>query len=186
MGRRQPESIGQRAASIITAPVRPRSVHGDELWLTELGDIKIGETITMAPLVVHGKVLVGNSGGEYGVRGRITALDASDDSLVWRAYSTGPDREALIGERFKLFYPQDRGKDLGVAMPGGLAAAPRLGLGHFDIQEDASFRCRSMSPPALGFAASLWTAFVGAGNILLLTVPHEDVDPATARGHCAT
>jgi glucose dehydrogenase len=42
---------------------------GKELWHTKLGDIDSGETVTMAPLVVRGKVLVGNSGGELGVRG---------------------------------------------------------------------------------------------------------------------
>jgi lanthanide-dependent methanol dehydrogenase len=87
---------------------------GDELWWTQLGDINIGETITMAPLVVGDKVLVGNSGGEYGVRGWLTALHTNDGSLAWRAYSTGPDRDVLIGERFKPFYPQDQGTDLGV------------------------------------------------------------------------
>jgi lanthanide-dependent methanol dehydrogenase len=39
------------------------------IWKTKLGDINTGETITMAPLVVKGKVLVGDSGGELGVRG---------------------------------------------------------------------------------------------------------------------
>ena len=38
---------------------------GKEVWKTKVGDINIGETMTMAPLVVKGKVLVGNSGGEY-------------------------------------------------------------------------------------------------------------------------
>ena len=51
---------------------------GKELWNTKLGDINNGETMTMAPLVVKGKVLVGNSGGEFGVRGWLTALDADD------------------------------------------------------------------------------------------------------------
>ncbi|MGZ5203201.1 MAG: outer membrane protein assembly factor BamB family protein, partial [Telluria sp.] len=41
---------------------------GKEIWRTKLGEVKNGETITMAPLVVKGKVLVGNSGGEMGVR----------------------------------------------------------------------------------------------------------------------
>jgi glucose dehydrogenase len=44
---------------------------GQEVWNTKVGDITNGETMTMAPLVVKGKVLVGNSGGEYGVRGWI-------------------------------------------------------------------------------------------------------------------
>ena len=87
---------------------------GEEVWKTKLGDINLGETMTMAPIVVKGKVLAGNSGGEFGVRGWLTALDANTGSIAWRAYSTGPDADVLIGPRFKPFYPQDRGKDLGV------------------------------------------------------------------------
>ncbi|HKQ38744.1 MAG TPA: methanol/ethanol family PQQ-dependent dehydrogenase [Verrucomicrobiae bacterium] len=88
---------------------------GKELWKTKLGEINKGETITMAPLVVKGKVLVGNSGGELGVRGWLTAVNASDGKIAWRAYTTGPDKEVLIGPNFKPFYESDRGKDLGVA-----------------------------------------------------------------------
>jgi PQQ-dependent dehydrogenase (methanol/ethanol family) len=88
---------------------------GKELWRTKLGEIRNGETITMAPLVVKGKVLVGNSGGEMGVRGWLTALDAATGKVAWRAYSTGPDKEVLIGPGFKPFYSQDRGKDLGTS-----------------------------------------------------------------------
>jgi PQQ-dependent dehydrogenase (methanol/ethanol family) len=87
---------------------------GKEIWKTRVGDINLGETMTMAPLVVKGKVLVGNSGGEMGVRGWLTALDANSGRSVWRAYSTGSDKDVLIGSRFKPFYSQDRGQDLGV------------------------------------------------------------------------
>jgi lanthanide-dependent methanol dehydrogenase len=87
---------------------------GKEVWKTKLGDIRRGETMTMAPLVVKGKVLVGNSGGELGVRGWLTALDARTGKIAWRAYSTGPDADVLIGPNFKPFYEADRGKDLGV------------------------------------------------------------------------
>jgi PQQ-dependent dehydrogenase (methanol/ethanol family) len=68
----------------------------------------------MAPFVVNDKVLVGNSGGEFGVRGWLTALDAKTGKTVWRAFSTGPDADVLIGPAFKPFYPQERGKDLGI------------------------------------------------------------------------
>ncbi|HEX2268237.1 MAG TPA: methanol/ethanol family PQQ-dependent dehydrogenase [Pyrinomonadaceae bacterium] len=88
---------------------------GQEIWKTSLGDINKGQTMTMAPLVVKDKVLVGNSGGEMGVRGWLTALDAASGNIAWRAYSTGPDAECLIGPRFKPFYAQDRGTDLGVS-----------------------------------------------------------------------
>ena len=87
---------------------------GKEIWKTQVGDIHKGESITMAPLVVKGKVLVGNSGGEFGVRGWLTALDANTGAIAWRAYATGPDADVLIGARFKPFYAGDRGKDLGV------------------------------------------------------------------------
>ena len=88
---------------------------GKEVWKTSLGDINKGETMTMAPLVVKGKVLVGNSGGEMGVRGWLTALDAATGKIAWRAYSTGPDSECLLGPNFKPFYAMDQGKDLGVS-----------------------------------------------------------------------
>jgi PQQ-dependent dehydrogenase (methanol/ethanol family) len=87
---------------------------GKEIWRTKLADINKGETLTMAPLVAEGKVLVGNSGGEMGVRGWLTALDAGSGKLAWRAYSTGPDKDALIGPQYRAPYPQDQGKDLGV------------------------------------------------------------------------
>jgi PQQ-dependent dehydrogenase (methanol/ethanol family) len=88
---------------------------GREAWRTKVGDINRGESVTMAPLVVKGKVLVGNSGGEFGIRGWLTALDAGTGKLAWRGYTTGPDADVLIGPRFKPFYPQDQGKDLGVS-----------------------------------------------------------------------
>jgi PQQ-dependent dehydrogenase (methanol/ethanol family) len=87
---------------------------GKEIWNTRLGDINMGETITMAPLVAKGKVLVGNSGGEMGVRGWLTALDAGSGKIVWRAYHTGPDKDVLIGPDFKPPYSPERGRNLGV------------------------------------------------------------------------
>ena len=88
---------------------------GKERWSATLGDINRGETMTMAPLIVKDVVLVGNSGGEFGVRGWLTALDLKTGEQRWRAHSTGPDDEVLIGPRFKPFYEMDRGKDLGVS-----------------------------------------------------------------------
>jgi PQQ-dependent dehydrogenase (methanol/ethanol family) len=87
---------------------------GKEIWVAKLGDISRGQTLTMAPLVVKGKVLVGNSGGEMGVRGWVTALDENTGKIVWRGYSVGPDKDVLIGPDFKPFYKDAKGKDLGV------------------------------------------------------------------------
>jgi PQQ-dependent dehydrogenase (methanol/ethanol family) len=87
---------------------------GRELWRVRVGNINIGETMTMAPLVAEGRVLVGNAGGEFGVRGWLLALDAASGAQVWKAYSTGPDADVLIGGDFHPYYASDRGRDLGV------------------------------------------------------------------------
>jgi len=87
---------------------------GKELWRVKMGEISKGETMTMAPLLMKDKVLVGDSGGEMGVRGWAAALDVKTGKTVWKAYSTGPDKDVLIGAEFKPFYEADKGKDLGV------------------------------------------------------------------------
>ena len=88
---------------------------GKELWDTQLANINLGESVTMAPLVVKGKVFVGVSGGEFGVRGWLKAVDENSGKLAWTAYHTGPDKDVLIGPNFKPFYKMDQGKDLGVS-----------------------------------------------------------------------
>ncbi len=87
---------------------------GHQVWRTKLADIFKGETMTMAPFIAKDKVLVGNSGGEFGVRGWIAALNLADGKIAWKAFSTGPDSDVLIGSDFHPFYAQDQGKDLGV------------------------------------------------------------------------
>ena len=87
---------------------------GSEAWRTQVGNVNEGETITMAPLVIKDKVIVGNSGGELGVRGWVKGLDANTGKVAWTAYSTGSDKETLMTDpRFKPYYPKDRGDDLG-------------------------------------------------------------------------
>ena len=87
---------------------------GRQVWRTRMGNLARGETMTMAPIVVKNKVLVGSSGGEMGVRGWIAAIDAVSGREVWRAYNIGPDKDLKIGPRFKPFYAHDRGIDLGM------------------------------------------------------------------------
>ena len=69
---------------------------GEKLWSTVNGDPKKGETNTASPIVIGDKVYTGISGGEFGVRGFLAAYNINDGSLVWKAYSTGPDDEMLI------------------------------------------------------------------------------------------
>jgi PQQ-dependent dehydrogenase (methanol/ethanol family) len=61
-------------------------------------------TITMAPRVVKGKVIIGNGGGEYGVRGYVSAYDAESGNLAWRFYTTpNPKGEADGAASDKIF-----------------------------------------------------------------------------------
>src|SRR6201997_1172507 len=69
---------------------------GNAVWSGKKGAPKKGETGTSAPLVVKDKVLVGISGGEFGVQARVTAYNIKDGSLAWKAYSEGPDNEILF------------------------------------------------------------------------------------------
>src|SRR5690348_7741328 len=69
---------------------------GKVVWSAKNGDPQLGQTMTMAPLIVHDKVIVGISGGEYGVRGYLSAFDLKSGKLVWRANSVGPDADILF------------------------------------------------------------------------------------------
>ena len=72
------------------------AMSGEVIWKAVNGDPTIGETNTNSPVVVGDKVYTGISGGEFGVRGFLAAYNINDGSLVWKAYSTGPDEETLI------------------------------------------------------------------------------------------
>ena len=66
---------------------------GEVVWKAVNGDAKKGETGTSAPMVVKDKVIIGISGGEFGVRGSVTAYNLADGKRAWRAYSMGPDSD---------------------------------------------------------------------------------------------
>ena len=72
------------------------AMSGEVIWKAVNGDPTKGETNTNSPIVVGDKVYTGISGGEFGVRGFLAAYNINDGSLVWKAYSTGPDEEMLI------------------------------------------------------------------------------------------
>ena len=69
---------------------------GKVIWSVKNGDASKGETSTGAPHIIKDKVFVGISGGEFGVRGSVTAYDLKTGRLVWRGYSMGPDSDTLI------------------------------------------------------------------------------------------
>ena len=88
---------------------------GTQVWRTKLADPTSGETLTGAPIIVNGKVIVGDAGAELGIRGWIQALDLATGKVLWKAFNTGPDADVLIDSSFHAYYPKDQGKNLGTA-----------------------------------------------------------------------
>ncbi len=78
---------------------------GKKVWDVKNTDPKVGATNTNAPHVIKDKVLTGCSGAEFGVRCFIQAYNIKDGSVAWKAYSTGPDAEVLIGKDFNKDTP---------------------------------------------------------------------------------
>lgn len=112
---------------------------GAELWKAKVADLDSGETITMAPLVVGDRVLVGPSGGEYGIHGWFKALDLATGKEMWAARNIGPDTAVLASAgTFKPFY--DNGADLALSSWSGDAwkhgGAPVWGWLSYDPELD--------------------------------------------------
>src|SRR4029453_8298612 len=85
---------------------------GKELWNTQIADLGEGETTPMAPFVVKDRVIVGASGGEFGIYGWVKGLDLKTGKIVWTGRNIGPDSDMLVNAgTFKPFY--DKGADLG-------------------------------------------------------------------------
>jgi PQQ-dependent dehydrogenase (methanol/ethanol family) len=83
---------------------------GSVIWSDKRGDPKKGETNTGVAHVFKDKVLVGISGGEFGVRGYVQAYDL-DGKVLYRAYSTGPDDEMMMDPELTTSMLKPVGKD---------------------------------------------------------------------------
>lgn len=115
-----------------TVALEPGS--GDVIWSTRTADPSLGETLAAPPMPTGGNLLLGNAGNRFGVRGWIAALDAADGRMLWRRYSTGPDRDVGIGPGFQALQADDAAAERGVTSwppsawqrGGGTVSAPIL------------------------------------------------------------
>ncbi|HEY8794200.1 MAG TPA: PQQ-dependent dehydrogenase, methanol/ethanol family [Gemmatimonadaceae bacterium] len=118
---------------------------GKELWKTKIADLAEGETTPMAPLIVKNRVLVGASGGEFGILGWVKGLDLATGKIVWTATNIGPDSLVLakVGT-FKAFYdkgaqlgqstwPADAWKHGGAPVWGWMSYDPELDLVYYGV-----------------------------------------------------
>jgi alcohol dehydrogenase (cytochrome c) len=78
---------------------------GKVVWDTKVQDYKKGQYLTLMPLIVDGKVIVGGSGGEFGVRGYVVAFDADTGKELWRTFTIPgpgePGHETWTGDDWK-------------------------------------------------------------------------------------
>ena len=81
------------------------AVSGEVVWETAVADYRTGYYMTIAPLVANGKVLVGPSGGERGIRGFVAAFDPDTGEEVWRSHTIPepgePGSETWPGETWR-------------------------------------------------------------------------------------
>ncbi|HEX8271490.1 MAG TPA: PQQ-dependent dehydrogenase, methanol/ethanol family [Longimicrobiaceae bacterium] len=163
---------------------------GREVWRTKMASVEDGVTMTMAPLVVRDRVLVGNSGGEMGAHGWLAALDVKTGRELWRAHSTGPDSVVRIGADFRPFYAWMRGRDLGAttwpgdawrhgggAVWGWLSYDPELDLVYHGTSNPGPWNNEQRA------GANLWTNAVfardpdtGMAKWAFVFTPHDEWD----------
>ena len=84
---------------------------GKVVWQAKNGDPSKGETGTSAPAVIKDKVLIGISGGEFGVDCHVTAYDLKSGRRVWRGHSQGPDDHMLVDPEKTTDLGKPIGKD---------------------------------------------------------------------------
>jgi PQQ-dependent dehydrogenase (methanol/ethanol family) len=88
---------------------------GEPLWNVQVTDLSITETTTNAPLIVDDLIIIGNEGGERGIRGWVAGYDLNTGEERWKAYSTGPNEDMLITDRFQPFYATDQVENPGTS-----------------------------------------------------------------------
>src|SRR5205085_7845291 len=84
---------------------------GKVVWQAKNGDPSKGETGTSAPMVIKDKVLIGISGGEFGVDCHVTAYDLKSGKQAWRAHSQGPDDHLMVDPEKTTALGKPIGKD---------------------------------------------------------------------------
>jgi alcohol dehydrogenase (cytochrome c) len=109
---------------------------GREVWTSTVADNKSAYYISLAPLIAGGKIMVGTSGGEFGIRGFVAALDPETGKELWRTYTipaTGePGNETWQGDQWKT---------------GG---APIWVTGNYDPETNLAFWGTGNGSPTIG------------------------------------
>ena len=135
---------------------------GDVVWEAEVEDYGRGYYMTLAPLAAEGKVMVGVSGGEFGIRGFVAAFDAASGEPAWKAYTIPSP-----GEPGSESWPGDSWKTGGVPVWITGAYEPATGISYWGTGNGGP-----------------WTGDARAGdNLYATSVIALDVHSGEMRGH---
>ena len=125
---------------------------GEEVWSVQTTPEGKPYTITGAPRIVKGKVLIGNGGGEYGVRGYVTAYDATTGEQAWRFYTVpGNPDEPFEGDHLAAAASTWRGGKWWEVGGGGtawdsMAFDPELNLLYIGVGNGSPWNRHIRSP----------------------------------------
>jgi len=156
---------------------------GKTVWRKTMNDYKAGYSYTAAPLIVDGKVIVGNSGGEFGIVGAIAAYDAETGDEVWyRPVIEGHmgrmngEESTMTGEK-NASWPGDMWTWGGGATWLGGTYDPELGLAYFGTGNPAPWNSH-LRPGDNLYTASTVAIDVETGEIKwhYQTTPHDGWD----------
>lgn len=165
---------------------------GENVWIMENSDIKVGSTLTIAPYVIKDMVLVGSSGAELGVRGYVTAYDVKTGEQRWRAFATGPDEELKLASDFNEPNPHygqfnlgtetwegDAWKIGGGTNWGWYAYDPEVDLFYYGSGNPAPWN-ETMRPGDNKWTMAIWgrEATTGEAKFAYQKTPHDEWDYA--------
>lgn len=163
---------------------------GKEIWSVQTTDTSKPYTITGAPRVVKGKVIIGNGGAEFGVRGYFSAYDANTGEMLWRFYTVPEEQRAkdeplhLIRAR-ETWSPDSQWETgLGGTVWDSFAYDPDLNLLYVGVGNSSQYN-RALRSPGGGdnlFLASILAVNPDNGEL----VWHYQTTPAEAWDYTAT
>lgn len=89
---------------------------GKEVWVIKHAYPAKGETVTSAPIIADGKVIIGFGGDEFAARGRLSAYELATGKKVWDCHSTGSDKDVCLTPATNKAHPEygKAGSDLGI------------------------------------------------------------------------
>jgi lanthanide-dependent methanol dehydrogenase len=90
---------------------------GKQDWVVKGAYPEHGETMTSAPIIANGKVIMGFGGDEFGARGAMWAYNLADGKVAWHCYSTGSDQDVCLTKDTNKNHPNHgvAGKDVGIS-----------------------------------------------------------------------